>query len=183
MSFAPSPFAAATIPPELVGFTIVAAVVAVVALLVALVAALKRRGLRPHPAVWLREPLEPWGSMVLAGLVLLPLVVIAARTVHLTALVPLAYGCAIALVITRSDELGGLRWVAVDDDGVHWRTLRRSGTVPLREVIGVDGYKQAGGVPRVWLADGTHLTLDRQPQARLVAAGIDQLSMSFRPAL
>jgi len=50
-------------------------------------------------------------------------------------------------------------------------------------VIDVDGYKQPGQVPRVWLADGSHLTLDRQPQARLVAAGIDQLSMSFRPAL
>lgn len=183
MSFALPSFAAAAIPPELVGFTVVAAVVAIVALAVALVAAVKRRGFRPHPAVWRREPLEPWGSMVLAGLVLLPLVVLAARAVGLTALVPLLYGCAAALVITRSDEFGGLRWVSVDDDGVHWRTLRRSGTVPLHEVIGVDGYKQAGNVPRVWLADGTHLTLDRQPQARLVAAGIDQLSMSFRAAL
>ncbi len=173
----------ATIPPELVGFTVVAAVIAVAAMAVALVAAVKRRGHRPHPAVWIREPLEPWGSIVLAGLVLLPLVVLAARELHVTALTPLLYAAAGAYIITRSDEVGGLRWVSVDDDGVHWRTLRRGGTVPLHEVIGVDGYKVGGGVPRVWLADGTHLTLDRQPQARLVAAGIDQLSMSFRPAL
>lgn len=172
--------AGATIPPELVGFTVVAAVVAVVAVLTAAVAAFKRRGIRPHPAVWIREPLEPWGSMVLAGLVLLPLLVVAARELHVTALVPLLYAGAAAVVITRSDELGGLRWVSVDDDGIHWRTLRRGGTVPLREVVEVDGYKVAGGVPRVWLADGTHLTLDRQPQARLVAAGIDQLSIPLR---
>ena len=102
---------------------------------------------------------------------------------HVTALTPLLYAGVTAYLITRSDDVGGLRWVSVDDDGVHWRTLRRGGTVPLHEVIGVDGYKIAGAVPRVWLADGTHLTLDRQPQARLVAAGIDQLSMSLRPAL
>lgn len=175
--------AAETIPPELVGFTIVAAVVAVTASIVALVAAVKRRGRRPHPAVWTREPLEPWGSMVLAGLVALPVVVLLARTLHLTAAVPLLYAGAAAYIITRSDELGGLRWVSVDDDGIHWRTLRRGGTIALHEVIGVDGYKVPGRTPRVFLADGTHLSLDRQPQARLVAAGIDQLSMSFRPAL
>ncbi len=179
MSSAPG----ATIPPELVGFTVVAAIVAAAALLVAVVAAVKRRGHRPHPAVWIREPLEPWGSMVLAGLILLPLVVLAARALHVTALTPLLYLGAAAFVVTRSDHLGGLRWVSVDDDGVHWQTLRREGTVPLHEVIGVDGYKAPGSVPRIWLADGTHLTLDRQPQARLVAAGVDQLSMSFRPAL
>jgi hypothetical protein len=178
-----SPGSGATIPPELVGFTVVAAVIAIAAMAVALIAAVKRRGHRPHPAVWIREPLEPWGSLVLAGLVLLPLVVLATRALHATALTPLLYAGAAAYVITRSDEVGGLRWVSVDDEGVHWRTLRRGGTVPLREVIGVDGYKTGGGIPRVWLADGTHLTLDRQPQARLVAAGIDQLSMSFRPAL
>lgn len=179
MSFA----AAASIPPELVGFTIVAAVVAVLAALVALGAAIKRRGLRPHPAVWIREPLEPWGSMVLAALALLPAVVWAARELHVTAVVPFLYVGGLAFVVTRVDELGGLRWVSVDDDGVHWRTLRRGGTIPLSEVIDVDGYKRPGSVPRVWLADGTHISLDRQPQARLVAAGIDQLSMSFRPAL
>ncbi len=178
-----SPGSGAPIPPELVGFTVVAAVVAVVAVAVALVAALKRRGHRPHPAVWVREPLEPWGSLVLAGLVVLPLVVLATRAIHLTALTPLLYAGAAGWIVTRSDEVGGLRWVSVDDDGVHWRTLRRGGTVPLHEVINVDGYKVGGGVPRVRLADGTHLTLDRQPQARLVAASIDQLSMSFRPAL
>ncbi|WP_421120865.1 hypothetical protein ACE2AJ_06100 [Aquihabitans daechungensis] len=178
-----SPGSGATIPPELVGFTVVAAVIAVSAMVVALVAAIRRRGHRPHPAVWRREPLEPWGSLVLAGLILLPVVVSVARALHVTALVPLLYAGAVAVIVTRSDEIGGLRWVSVDDDGVHWRTLRRGGTVPLHEVIGVDGYKVGGGVPRVWLADGTHLTLDRQPQARLVAAGIDQLSMSFRPAL
>lgn len=175
--------AASPIPPELVGFTIVAALVAVVALVVAAVAAVKRRGLRPHPAVWIREPLEPWGSMVLGGLIFLPVAVWVGRAVGATALVPFLYAGAIAYVVTRYDHFGGLRWVSVDDDGVHWRTMRRGGTVPLHEVIGVDGYKLGGSVPRVWLADGTHLTLDRQPQARLVAAGIDQLSMSFRPAL
>jgi len=175
--------AAETIPPELVGFTIVAAVVAVAASLVALVAAIKRRGRRPHPAVWIREPLEPWGSMVLLGLVALPVVVLVARMLGITAIVPLVYAGGAAYVITRYDDFGGLRWVSVDDDGIHWRTLRRGGTVALAEVIHVDGYKEPGRVPRVWLADGTHLTLDRQPQARLVAAGIDQLSMSFRPAL
>jgi hypothetical protein len=176
-------FGSTTIPPELVGFTVVAAVVAVGALVVALVAAIERRGHRPHPAVWQREPLEPWGTIVLAGLVLLPVVVLAMRTLHLTGLTPLLYAGAVAVIVTRADEVGGLRWVSVDDDGVHWRTLRRGGTVPLREVIAVDGYKVGGAVPRVHLADGTHLTLDRQPQARLVAAGIDQLSMSFRAAL
>jgi hypothetical protein len=172
-----------TIPPELVGFTVVAAVVAVAAMVIAVVAAVKRRGVRPHPAVWTREPLEPWGSLVLAGLAFLPVLVWAGRALHATALVPILYVAAAALVVTRYDQVGGLRWVSVDDDGIHWQTLRRDGTVPLSEVVGVDGYKEAGGVPRVWLADGTHLTLDRQPQARLVAAGIDQLSMSFRPAL
>jgi hypothetical protein len=173
----------AAIPPELVGFTVVAAVVAVGALVVALVAALHRRGLRPHPAVWQREPLEPWGSIALAGLVLLPPVVLAMRSLGATGLTPLLYAGAVAVIITRADEVGGLRWVSVDDGGVHWRTLRRGGTIPLHEVIAVDGYKVGGGVPRVHLADGTHLVLDRQPQARLVAAGIDQLSMSFRAAL
>ncbi|HWJ63514.1 MAG TPA: hypothetical protein VNS19_16195 [Acidimicrobiales bacterium] len=171
------------IPPELVGFTIVAAVVAAVAVVVAGVAAIQRRGRKPHPAVWVREPLEPWGSMVLAGLVLLPVAVWVARSLHVTAVVPLLYAGAAGYVVTRYDQFGGLRWLSVDDEGVHWRTLRRGGTVPLSEVVDVDGYKQPGRVPRVWLADGTHLTLDRQPQARLVAAGIDQLSMSFRPAL
>jgi hypothetical protein len=175
--------AASPIPPELVGFTVVAAVVAVAALVVAAVAAVKRRGVRPHPAVWMREPLEPWGSMVLGGLILLPAAVWTGRALGAIALVPFLYAGAIAYVITRYDHFGGLRWVSVDDDGVHWRTLRRGGTVPLHEVVEVDGYKVGGSVPRVWLADGTHLTLDRQPQARLVAAGIDQLSMSFRPAL
>jgi len=171
------------IPPELVGFTVVAAVVAVAASVVALVAALKRRDRRPHPAVWTREPLEPWGSMVLLGLVASPVLVLVARSLHATAVVPLVYAAGAAWVVTRYDDVGGLRWLSVDGDGVHWRTLRRGGTIPLHEVIHVDGYKEPGRVPRVWLADGTHLTLDRQPQARLVAAGIDQLSMSFRPAL
>lgn len=175
--------AAAAIPPELVGFTVVAGIVAVVAMAVALVAAIKRRGRRPHPAVWEREPLEPWGSIVLAGLVLLPLVVVATRALGATAITPLLYAGAAAVIVTRYDDVGGLRWVSVDDGGVHWRTLRRGGTVPLHEVIAVDGYKVGGSVPRIHLADGTHLTLDRQPQARLVAAGIDQLSMSFRAAL
>jgi hypothetical protein len=121
--------------------------------------------------------------MVLAGLVLLPVAVWVARSLHVTAVVPLLYAGAAGYVVTRYDQFGGLRWLSVDDEGVHWRTLRRGGTVPLSEVVDVDGYKQPGRVPRVWLADGTHLTLDRQPQARLVAAGIDQLSMSFRPAL
>jgi hypothetical protein len=175
--------AAERIPPDLVGFTIVAAVVATAASVVALVAAVKRRGRRPHPAVWVREPLEPWGSIVLVGLVALPVVVLLARGLGATALVPLVYASATAWIITRSDEIGGLRWVSVDDEGVHWRTLRRGGTIPLSEVIGVNGYKEPGRIPRVFLADGTNLTLDRQPQARLVAAGIDQLSMSLRPAL
>lgn len=175
--------ATTSIPPELVGFTIVAAVVAVVAMVVAAVAAVKRRGFRPHPAVWVREPLEPWGSIVLTALIVLPLLVWVGRELHAIALVPIAYVGAAGFIVTRYDRFGGLRWVSVDDEGVHWRTLRRGGTVPLSEVTGVDGYREAGGVPRVWLADGTHLTLDRQPQARLVAAGIDQLSMSFRPAL
>jgi hypothetical protein len=175
--------ASAAIPPELVGFTVVAGVVAVVAMGVALVAAIGRRGVRPHPAVWRREPLEPWGSIVLAGLVLLPVVVTAARALHATSLVPFLYAGAAAVVITRADQVGGVRWVSVDDDGIHWRTRARGGTIPLHEVIAVDGYKVGGGVPRIHLRDGTHLTLDRQPQARLVAAGIDQLSMSFRAAL
>lgn len=175
--------ASASIPPELVGFTVLAAVVAVAALAVAAVAAVRRRGFRPHPAVWVREPLEPWGTMLLAALVVLPLLVWCARELQAVWLVPVLYLGAAAFVVTRFDQFGGLRWVSVDDEGVHWRTLRRGGTVPLAEVIAVDGYKEGGNVPRVWLADGTHLTLDRQPQARLVAAGIDQLSMSFRPAL
>jgi hypothetical protein len=173
----------ATIPPELVGFTVLAAVVAVAAIAVAAVAAVKRRGFRPHPAVWVREPLEPWGSIVLTALIVLPLLVWVGRALHAVALVPILYVGAAGFIATRYDRFGGLRWVSVDDDGVHWRTMRRAGTVALFEVTGVDGYKEAGNVPRVWLADGTHLTLDRQPQARLVAAGIDQLSMSFRPAL
>ncbi|MCU1369216.1 MAG: hypothetical protein JWO77_410 [Ilumatobacteraceae bacterium] len=173
----------ASIPPELVGFTAIAAVVAVAAMVVAAVAAVKRRGFEPHPAVWMREPLEPWGSIVLAALIVLPLLVWVGRALDAVALVPLLYAGAAGYVATRYDRFGGLRWVSVDDDGVHWRTLRRGGTVPLSAVTGVDGYREAGGVPRIWLADGTHLTLDRQPQARLVAAGIDQLSMSFRPAL
>ena len=173
----------ATIPPELVGFTIVAAVVAVGAMAVALLAAIKRRGATPHPAVWIREPLEPWGSMVLGGLVTLPVVVTGARALGVTALTPLLYATAIAYVVTRYDELGGLRWLSVDDEGVHWRTMRRGGTVSLRDVIAVTGYRTPGTVPKVALADGTFLVMDRQPQARLVAAGIDQLSMSFKAAL
>jgi len=172
----------ATIPPELVGFTVLAAVVAVVALVVAAVSAVRRRGARPHPAVWIREPLEPWGTLVLGALVVLPVLVWSARELGAVWLVPVLYATAAAFVITRYDQFGGLRWVSVDEEGVHWRTLRRGGTVPLSEVIGVNGYKEGGNIPRVWLADGSHLTLDRQPQARLVAAGIDQLSMGFRPA-
>ena len=173
----------ASIPPELVGFTVIAAIVAVVALLVALVAAIKRRGRQPHPAVWIREPLEPWGSLILISLVVLPLVWGGARWLGLPVLTPIAYLFAAVLVFERADAVGGLRWVSVDDDGLHWRTLRRGETVSIHQVVKVDGYRTPGGVPRIWLADGTHLTLDRQPQARLVAAGIDQLSMSFRPAL
>lgn len=183
MSLVPAPLGAASVPPDLVGFTVVAALVAVGALAVAAVAAFRRRGQRPHPAVWMREPLEPWGSLVLVGLIVLPLVVHAARWLEAPVIAAAVYIAAVVVVVDQRDRIGGIRWLSVDDEGLHWRTLERGGTVPLSEVVGVTGYRKPGSVPRVQLADGSTLAMDRQPQARLVAAGIDQLSMSLRPAL
>jgi heme/copper-type cytochrome/quinol oxidase subunit 2 len=170
-------------PPELVGFTIVAAVIAVAALVVAAVAARHRRRRPADPAVWTREPLEPWGTMVVVALIVTPGLWALARAVDVPALTPLVLIGATAYVVDRSERLGGLRSIRVDEDGIHWRTLRRSGTVPLHQVVEVVGYEHPGEVPRLRLADGSWMTLDRQREARVVAVVIDQLSMSFRPAL
>ena len=90
---------------------------------------------------------------------------------------PILAGVVAALwaVLGGSDQL---RELAISEENLEWRTIRRRGLVPLDQVVAVTDPARTGEPPEVWLSDGSLLQLpaseEALPVARTLAGCIGQ---------
>lgn len=161
----------------MLGFVAVAAL----GILAAAVAAWsRRRSPAPDGLTWRASPAEPWGTVVLAALLVSPAAAALGRAVG-NRLVPyVLVGAFAALLWAQAGGRHHLRRFALRPEIIEWRTLRGRGSAPLEEVVAVTDPALTGEPPTILLQDGTVLVLPSDEIARTVASNLaDRVGQPF----